>query len=198
MKKSWKPQIRSFWMNKPPFWLAYGLVSICFALFLLINSNDLGALFVIIIFLASLIAEIYKLKIWKTVGYEKITIDTDKKLVVFDDNLMIPFNKINDITYSIENNPNKDLYMRKSIFDNGRMDMTNINANLCITSSVCYDINFSIQNKTAANQILKTLKKAGFSIINYDERTFDFGLLGRILYILAAVLICFFIFLNSK
>ncbi|MBE7703463.1 MAG: hypothetical protein E7Z89_05360 [Cyanobacteria bacterium SIG28] len=173
MKQSWKPQVRSFWINKLPFWIVTFLICSCIVFSLYSKSRTFEAGFITIIYIAFALANLYKLHLWNAKGYEKITIDSAQKVLIFDDQLILPFRQINSIEYNVTDNPVRTIWMRSNIFDNGRINLINTNAVLHIYVNNGFDIDFVIHNKFAAGQILKTLKRCGFSIRLENERTFN-------------------------
>jgi len=181
MKKSWKPQVRSFFVNKVPFWILMFFITVTVCIYFYSVNNIKYIIYSALLYAGLVLSDYYYVKRWNKGGYEKITIDTGKKLIIFDDKTVVHFKNIVNIEYVIENNPNIPLLFRKDIYDNGRIDILKINAELLIQ---CFDgkfIRYSIQNKFAAKGILRTLKKSGFNVGVTDERTLNYALLIRII-----------------
>lgn len=189
MGKSWKPQVRSFFANRIPFWTFITIIVIFLICFIYQHSTLIVTLSAVIIYFAILLGEYLHLKQWKVEGFEEISIYKRKKLIVFDKKIKIPFKDIKSINYVIENNPNLPLLLRTDLFfDNGRIDLIRINAKLYIYTYSFGLIEFSIQNKFFANQILKYLKKCDFNVITEDNRTFNFRFALRVLILIIAII----------
>ena len=198
MRKSWKPQVRSFFINRIPFWifLFFVTVAICFY-FYSINKSDY-LIYSVLIYFGTAFCTYHYVKRWNMGGYEKITIDTNKNLVVFDDKVKIHSNEINYIECTIENNPNTPFLFRKDIYDNGRIDIFKINATLTIQTINGNYVRFAIQNKFAMKQILKTFNKMGFEIDVTDERTINIALLVRIIIVIVCLIALLFIYVTKS
>ena len=193
MKKSWKPQVRSFFANRIPFWIILGICIFIVCYYLYLAQNIKFLIFTIAAYFGSVIFNYYYVKRWNKGGFEKITVDTDKNVIIFDDKCVISFNDIVNIDYVIENNPNIPLIFRSDIYDNGRIDILKINATLIIQTKDCKIIRYSIQNKTAAKSILKLLKQAGFHIYTSDERTLNLALMIRIIIVIVCLILLLYI-----
>ena len=189
MKKSWKPQVRSFFIYRIPFWIFAGIVSACTGLYFYKPDDFRITALIAIIYVCSLITAMMVANIWHADGYKKITIDTGKKLMIFDDKLKIPFKNVRSIEYIIENNPSNPLLLRSDIFfDNGRINLFKINARLIFCVYGYKEIDFQVQNKIAAFNILRTLKKCGFEVTKEDNRTFNFAFFIRCLIFISALI----------
>lgn len=197
MKKSWKPQVRSFFINRVPFWIFMFFVTVIICCYFYSVNNVKYLIYAVLIYFGLALSDYYYVKRWNKGGYEKITIDTGKKLIIFDDKVVIHFKNIVNIEYIIENNPNIPLLFRKDIYDNGRIDILKINAELLIQCSDGNFIRYAIQNKFAAKGILKTLKKSGFNVDITDERTINYALLIRIIIVVICVIALIIIKLNE-
>lgn len=197
MRKSWKPQVRSFFINSIPFWIFLGIVSLGICYYFFYIQNQKAVLYTILVYFGMAISDFYYVKRWNFGGYEKITVDTDKRLIIFDDRVKIHFKDIVNIEYTIENNPNIPLLFRKDIYDNGRIDLFKINATLFIQTTDGKFVKYSIQNKSAAKGILKILKTSGFNIEISDERTFNLALFIRVLIVVICLIALAFIHFNK-
>ena len=188
MKKSWKPQVRSFFVNRVPFWIFLGFCTFAVCWYFCLPPQNYKMFFIVIFaYLGSALFNYYYVKRWDKGGFEKITIDTNKKLIIFDDKYTVNFENIVNIEYTIENNPNIPLIFRTDIYDNGRIDILKINATLLIQTNNGKYIHYSIQNKHAAKSILKALKCSGFDIDVSDERTLNLALTIRIIIVIVCL-----------
>lgn len=187
MKKSWKPQVRSFFVNRIPFWIFLFFVTVSVCIYFYSVNNIKYLIYSALIYAGLALSDYYYVKRWNKGGFEKITIDTKKKVIIFDDKCVIPFKNIVNMEYTIENNPNIPLIFRKDIYDNGRIDIFKINAMLLIQTNDCKIIRYAIQNKFAAKGILKALKKSGFYIETSDERTLNIAMTIRIIIVIVCL-----------
>lgn len=191
MRKSFKPQFRSkLKINYPVLHLLFIFTIIFCTPFALKDGSAKilvpGIIIIyIIILICNKIIEKEILSKWDNGGYEKIEIDTDKKLIIFDNLVKIASTDIQDASLQVINNPTSLVWITR------RYDAI-FNSKLTLHLKSGENIDFFIHYRKDAIKILELLKACNINSSTSENINRNFGILySPKLYIF--FIICFLI-----
>ena len=172
MKKSWKPQNRSLWCANPLLYIILTIISVVVGLILIPIFNSILCLAPVALFAGLWYWSVSQLNVYKDYGYSKLTIDTDRRMIIFDDVCSIPFNSIVDIKFKIEEvrdvysyeQANEVDYQHSSFGRNTDLVLYGFCSSMNVTTYDGRNIKFYIEFRQAAKDILNNIRACGIKV----------------------------------
>ncbi len=182
MKKSWTPQYRSSILYNPFFW-GLGLVIVfivCLVLSCIIKDVAVFGFLISYIYLCYM--AYLERKRWDVGGYSILTLDSDSRLIIFDNKVRIPFRAITGVSLYVEEPPPRSWGHR------GLKEHVNeFNGFLEFCLQTGDKITFAVQNREKTHDIIETLRDYGFAIYMSEADKYDVTGMYQIAYLLIFV-----------
>lgn len=172
MKKSWKPQNRSLWCANPLIYIILTIISFVVGLILMFILKSISCLFPFVFFVGMWYLSVHQFDVYKDYGYSKLTIDTDRRMIIFDDVCVIPFSSIVDVKFKIEEvrdissyeDANELDYNVRAFRRNSDSTLYNFCASMNIITRDGRTIKFYIDFPNAAKDILNNIRACGIKV----------------------------------
>lgn len=197
MKKSWKPQHRTLWYANPLLYIVLIIISIVVCLILTSIFKSILCLAPIALFAGMWYWCVMQLNVYKDYGYSKLTIDTDRRMIIFDDNCVIPFNSIVDVKFKIEEvrdvfsyeHVNEADYESRSFGRNADSTLFRFCSSMNITTHDGRNIKFYIDFPNAAKDILNSVRACGVKVTASDDFDANASGLVAVVFLVVPVII---------
>lgn len=164
MKKTWSPQFRSKLLYNP---ILLGCVIVFLVIVTILHNRTEGFVFLLFV-IAGVCYWYHKNKAWDMGGYRTITIDKDNRMVIFDNNVRIPIRAIEEVGLIIEEPPRRIFNTRDIPYN-----INEFNGFLDFTLKTGEKINFSVQFRNEAQDIIENLRDCGLPIEMSDVAKCD-------------------------
>lgn len=169
MKKTWTPQYRGKILYNPIFWVILLLVTFTVNLILYALIKD-ASVFIIFIIVAYYVYLFYlDLKRWNVGGYRSITVDSQLKMITFDNKINIPCQFIEKVELHLEEPPEKAWFTGRKLTDY----VNEFNGSLKFTLKKNEELSIAVQFRGDAKEIIEALRDCGIAINMSESDKYD-------------------------
>ena len=204
MKKSWKPQHRSLWYANPLIYIILTIISVFVCIILMFIFKSILCFAPVALFAGLWYWCTSQLEVYKDYGYSKLTIDTEQRMLIFDDVCMIPFSSVRDVKFKIEEirdvnsfeHANEIDYKPHYLGKNANHTFSGFCSSMIIMTSDGRRIKFYIDYRGAAKDILYNIRACGLCVSASDDfEANSSGLVAVIFIVVPSILWIIFKFL---